>query len=67
MKVGDLISFKPTGFAKDDWSAPGIVLELVDDSRDAKLWIVWCEGINCVIAEEIYDVLYLTTSSQVPP
>lgn len=57
MKVGDLISFKPIGFSEEDWSPPCIVLRKLDKGRE--VWVVWCEGANCVVDEINCDVVYL--------
>ena len=71
MKVGDLISFKPVGFGLDDWSNPAIVLrewESADPNPPADctfnyaLWGVWVDGIECIVDEKNYDVMYLTSS-----
>ncbi len=71
MKVGDLISFKPIGFGLDDWSNPGVVLkewEPADPNPPADctfnyaLWCVWVDGIECIVDEKNYDVMYLTSS-----
>jgi hypothetical protein len=71
LKVGDLISFKPIGFGLDDWSNPGVVLkewEPVDPNPpddctfNYALWCVWVDGIECIVDEKNYDVMYLTSS-----
>tara|TARA_R110002020_G_scaffold449812_1_gene663146 strand:+ start:223 stop:426 length:204 start_codon:yes stop_codon:yes gene_type:complete len=62
LKVGDLISFKPVGFGNDDWSNPGIVLEQYA-APDEELWVVWVDGMKCVIHDnEHYEIMYLTSS-----
>ena len=62
LKVGDLISFKPVGFGNEDWSNPGIVLEQYV-APDEELWVVWIDGMNCVIHNnEHYEIMHLTTS-----
>ena len=61
MKVGDLISFKPINFGLEDWSNPCIVVRQYE-SPDEGLWIVWCDGVSCVIDDENYEVMYLTTT-----
>ena len=61
MKVGDLISFKPIGFGKEDWSNPCIVLRQYE-APDEALWIVWVDGIEAVVDDHNYEVLYLTGS-----
>ena len=58
MKVGDLISFKPIGFGKEDWSPPCIVIREYEVPNSG-LWIVWCDGMDCVVDEENYDIAYL--------
>ncbi len=71
MKVGDLISFKPIGFGLDDWSNPAIVLREwepadpnppPDCTFNYALWGVWVDGVECIVDEKNYDVLYLTSS-----
>ena len=60
MKVGDLISFKPIDFGMDAWSNPSIVVkEYV--APDTGLFIVWCDGISCVIDDQNYEISYLTS------
>ena len=62
MKVGDLIAFKPKTFSDMDWSNPGIVLEQYV-APDEELWVVWVDGMNCVIHNnEHYEIMHLTTS-----
>tara|TARA_B100000085_G_C18482557_1_gene487970 strand:+ start:926 stop:1111 length:186 start_codon:yes stop_codon:yes gene_type:complete len=61
MRVGDLISFKPFGFGKEDWSNPSIVLEQYN-SPDEALWVVWVDGDKAVIDDENYEISYLTSS-----
>ena len=61
MKVGDLISFKPINFGLEDWSNPCIVVRQYE-SPDEGLWVVWCDGVCCVIDDENYEVTYLTGS-----
>ena len=62
MKVGDLISFKPVGFGNEDWSNPSIVLEQYE-APDEGLWVVWVDGMRCVIMDNgNYEVMYLTTT-----
>ena len=64
MKKGDLISFKPVEHdSYDDWSNPAIVLRQCFPTHP-QMWVVWCEGDKCVIDEDDYDVVHLTTSSQ---
>ena len=61
MKVGDLISFRPINFGNEDWSNPCIVLkEYV--APDTGLFVIWCEGVSCVIDNENYEISYLTSS-----
>ncbi len=62
MKVGDLISFKPIGFGKEDWSNPCIVLRQYE-APDDELWILWVDGVNAVMDNVNYEVMYLTRSS----
>jgi hypothetical protein len=65
VKVGDLITFKPIGFGKEDWSNPCIVLREWEGSAtnpEDNLWIVWCDGIEAVVDNKNYEVMYLTTS-----
>ena len=65
MKVGDLISFKPIGFGKEDWSNPCIVLrEWKGSARKAEdnLWFVWVDGIEAVVDDKNYEVMHLTSS-----
>ena len=67
MKVGDLISFKPEGYSDDDWSNPAIVLYRFEPTAQATLpemWVAWCEGYECIIDYENYDVVHLTSSLQ---
>ena len=67
MTVGDLISFKPKGFDADDYSNPAIVLNRFEPTARATLpemWVVWCEGFECIVDEDNYDVIYLTSSLQ---
>jgi len=67
VKVGDLISFKPVGFGKEDWSNPAIVLSQYE-APDEELWVVWVDGMHCVLHDsEHYEVVYLTSSSQLKP
>ena len=61
MRVGELISFKPINFGLEDWSNPCIVVRQYE-SPDEGLWIVWCDGVSCVIDDENYEVMYLTTT-----
>ena len=61
MKVGDLISFKPINFGNEGWSNPSIVVQEYP-APDCGLWIVWCDGVSCVIDNENYEVMYLTGS-----
>ena len=62
LKVGDLISFKPVNFGIEDWSNPGIVLAQYE-APDEELWVVWVDGIKCVIHDnEHYEIMHLTTS-----
>ncbi len=61
MKVGDLISFKPIGFGKEDWSNPCIVLREYE-APDEGLWVVWVDGIRAVIDNENYEITHLTFS-----
>lgn len=61
MKVGDLISFKPINFGNEDWSNPCIVVREYP-APDCGLWIVWCDGVSCVIDSENYEVMHLTGS-----
>ncbi len=63
VKAGDLVSFKPIGFGKEDWSNPCIVLREYEAS-DTGLWIVWCDGMHCVMDDENYEVVHLTSSLQ---
>jgi hypothetical protein len=63
VQVGDLISFKPKYMHEDDWSNPGIVLRQFDN-QVYRMWIVWCEDKECIVDEDNYEVLYLTTSLQ---
>ncbi len=61
MRVGDLISFKPINFGKEDWSNPCVVLkEYV--ALDTGLFVIWCDGISFVIDDENYEISYLTSS-----
>ena len=64
MKVGDLISFRPTGFGDEDWSNPGIVVRQWEhlDKNKQPIWIVWCDGFECTVDPKNYDVVYLTGS-----
>ena len=59
MKVGDLISFKPIGFSDKDWSPPCIVIREFEPQALDNLWVVWCEGMDCIVDEINYDVAYL--------
>ena len=61
MKAGDLISFKPINFGLEDWSNPCIVVREYP-APDCGLWVVWCDGITCVIDDENYEILHLTGS-----
>jgi len=63
VKAGDLISFKPKHMHKDDWSGPCIVLRQFESSV-YKMWVVWCEGDECIVEEDNYEILYLTSSLQ---
>ena len=63
MKAGDLISFKPIDFGLEDWSNPCIVLRQYE-APDEGLWVVWCDGVACVIDDNNYEVVYLTGSLQ---
>jgi hypothetical protein len=59
---GDLISFKPVGFGVDDWSNPGIVLKEYD-APDEGLWVVWVDGIECIVMDNgHYEIMHLTSS-----
>tara|TARA_B100000287_G_C20526728_1_gene739162 strand:- start:103 stop:318 length:216 start_codon:yes stop_codon:yes gene_type:complete len=71
LKVGDLITFKPIGFGLDDWSNPGVVLKEWepadpnppdDCTFNYALWCVWVDGVECIVDEKNYDVMYLTSS-----
>ena len=64
MKIGDLISFKPIGFGKDDWSNPGIVLREWEhlDRNKQPMWIVWCDGFEIIMDTINYDVMHWTGS-----
>jgi len=67
VKVGDLISFKPGGYSDNDYSNPAIVLHRFEPTARATLpemWVVWCEGFECLVDEENYDVVHLTSSLQ---
>ena len=64
MKAGDLISFKPQGYSDDDYSNPAIVLYQFEPKTDPSIWVVWCEGYECMIIEESYDIVHLTSSLQ---
>ena len=64
MKPGDLISFKPEGYSDDDYSNPAIVLRRFEPDTEPGIWIVWCEGFECLVDEENYDIVYLTSSLQ---
>ena len=65
MKVGDLISFKPGGYSDDDYSNPAIVLRRFEPGAHVPpMWVIWCEGYECIVDEENYDVVYLTSSLQ---
>ena len=61
MKVGDLISFKPIGFGKEDWSNPCIVVREYP-APDEGLWVVWVDGIYAVMDNVNYEVAHLTGS-----
>ena len=61
MKVGDLISFKPIDFGRDDWSNPSIVLKEYA-SPDTGLFVIWCDGVSFVIDDQKYEISYLTSS-----
>tara|TARA_Y100001963_G_C6462063_1_gene300596 strand:+ start:155 stop:340 length:186 start_codon:yes stop_codon:yes gene_type:complete len=61
MKIGDLISFKPVGFGKEDWSNPCIVLQEYE-APDEGLWVVWVDGVKAVIDNENYEITHLTFS-----
>ena len=62
MRVGDLISFKPINFGLEDWSNPCIVVREYP-APDEGLWVVWVDGMNCVIHNnEHYEIMHLTTS-----
>ena len=64
MKAGDLVSFKPVTFDDEDYSNPAIVLYQFEPAVAPEMWVVWCEGYECIIDEENYDVIYLTSSLQ---
>ena len=64
MKVGDLISFKPQGYSDDDYSNPAIVLYQFEQSTAPTIWVVWCEGYECMVVEEDFDIIHLTSSLQ---
>ena len=59
MKVGDLISFKPCGFGKKDWSPPCIVIREYEPAYTSSPWVVWCYGMEYVVDEENCDIAYL--------
>lgn len=65
MKPGDLISFKPSQFySDDDYSNPAIVLYQFEPEVAPEMWVVWCEGFECIVDEDGYDIVYLTSSLQ---
>jgi|TARA_Y200000002_G_C22577289_1_gene619251 hypothetical protein len=61
MKLGDLISFKPIGFGKGEWSNPAILIEEYTNPNSG-LWVVFVEGGRFVIDDENYEIIILTTS-----
>ncbi len=61
MKAGDLISFKPINFGLEDWSNPSIVVSEYKSPNEG-LWAIWCDGIYCVIDDENYEIMHLTSS-----
>jgi len=64
VRVGDLISFKPEGYSDDDYSNPAIVLRRFEPVTAPDIWVVWCEGFECIIDYENYDIVHLTSSLQ---
>ena len=61
MRGGELISFKPIGFGKEDWSNPCIVVREYP-APDEGLWVVWVDGIYAVMDNVNYEVAHLTGS-----
>jgi len=65
MKVGDLIAFRLRFMTEHDWSNPAIVLsqfDSVDALESSNLWVVWCDGLECIVDEKNYEVIYLTST-----
>ena len=44
-----------------DWSNPSIVMHEYESPNEG-LWTIWCDGVYCVIDDENYEIVYLTSS-----
>ena len=61
MQVGDLISYKPIDFGREEWSNPSIIVEKCAPPNDG-LIVVYDSGEKFYIDDQNYEIVFLTTS-----
>tara|TARA_B100000886_G_scaffold217376_1_gene150853 strand:- start:38 stop:223 length:186 start_codon:yes stop_codon:yes gene_type:complete len=61
MNVGDLISYKPFDFSREQWSNPSIIIEQCGAPNQG-LFVVYDSGEKFYIDDENYEIVILTSS-----
>tara|TARA_Y100000592_G_scaffold94092_1_gene158325 strand:- start:2122 stop:2322 length:201 start_codon:yes stop_codon:yes gene_type:complete len=62
VRLGELISYKPIGFGREEWSNPSIVVEQCPAPNEG-LIVVYDSGEKFYIDDENYEIVILTSSS----